>query len=335
VLALAARSTPLGGGAAACWPWPRVLPRAAVSCHSSLEPSALSHGVGRGGGAVRRRSWSSENRAVRWSPSGWRAVTSRAPRRATLPHFLAWLGNGSSSPGREKGGRPPVERGERALSRKPSRDCPPRPGTPLREAPSKERAPEGRALDGRALDGRALEGRALDGRSLDARPGAPERGEAGRPDEPEEGRADEPEEGRADGRDDGRPVEGRADEDRAAPRDGPASSRSPRYAGRSRRGAPLVPEVRDVRAAGAPDRAGRDGRSERLEPSDDDLVSVRLVRVGRADEDVRLVEFVRLVDPARAAGLPVVLRAGRAPFLGSSSSARQVPVARLGAAPFV
>jgi hypothetical protein len=244
---------------------------------------------------------------VRWSPSGWRAVTSRAPRRATFPHFLAWLGSGSSSPGREKGARAPVDRGARVLSRELSRDCPPRPGAPLREAPSKERAPEGRALDGR---------------SLDARPGAPERGEAGRADEPGEGRPD-----------DGRPDDGRPDDVRPAPRGGPASSRSPRYAGRSRRGAPLVPEVRDVRAAGDPDRAGRGGRSERLEPSDDDLVSVRLVRAGRADEDVRLVEFVRLVDPARAAGLPVVLRAGRAPFLGSSSSARQVPVARLGAAP--
>ena len=303
MLARAARSTPLGGGPpAGGWPRPLVLPRAAVSSHSSLEPSALNHGVGLGGGAVRRRSWSSENRAVRWSPSGCRAVTSRAPRRATLPHFLAWRGNGSSSPGREKGGREDVERGARVLSREPSRDGrPPRAGGPLRDAPSKERAPEGRALDGRPLDGRPLEDRsgALEERAPEGRPGAPERGDEGRAEgRPEEGRSGRPEEGRP------------ADEGRAAPRDEPASSRSPRYAGRSRRCAPLVPDVRDVRAAGAPGRAECVGRPERSVRSED-------------DESVRVL----------LAGRPLVLRAGRALFSGSSSSARQLPAARLGAPP--
>ncbi len=224
LLALAALSTPLVGGPAGGWPRPLVLPRAAVSSHSSSEPSALSHGVGRGGGAVRRRSWSSENRAVRWSPSGCRAVTSRAPRRATFPHFLAWRGNGSSSPGREKGGRPPEVRGALEVRGAPevrgarvlSRDCPPRPGAPgrgaplrevpAREAPSTERPPEGRALEGRALEGRALEGRLGE---PDGRPEALERGDAGRADPPE--RADG---GLADGRAD---VLERGDDALAAP----------------------------------------------------------------------------------------------------------------------
>jgi hypothetical protein len=283
LLALAALSTPLVGGPAGGWPRPLVLPRAAVSSHSSSEPSALSHGVGRGGGAVRRRSWSSENRAVRWSPSGCRAVTSRAPRRATFPHFLAWRGNGSSSPGREKGGRPievrgalevrgaPEVRGARVLSR----DCPPRPGAPgrgaplrevpAREAPSTERPPEGRALEGRALEGRLGE--------PDGRPEALERGDAGLAD----GRADPPERadaGLADGRAD---VLERGDDALAAP---------------------LVPDVRDVRAEGAP---------------------------GRAD----------LVDPAGRSVRLLVLRAGRLPLLGSSSSACQLAAARRGAAPLV
>jgi hypothetical protein len=76
---------------------PRPRPRGGVSSHSSGEPSTLTQGSGRGGWAVRRRSWSSENRAVCCSPSSLRAVTSRAPRRATLPHFLAPSGSGSSS----------------------------------------------------------------------------------------------------------------------------------------------------------------------------------------------------------------------------------------------
>jgi hypothetical protein len=186
-----------------------------------------------------------------------------------------------------------VDRGARVLSRAPSRDGrPPRLGAPLREAPSKERAPEGRALDGRSFASRSLDGR-LDGRPLEALS-----------------------------------LEGRALEDR----DGPPSSRSPRYGGRSLCGAPLAPVARPERAAGRP---------ERLGPSDEDLVSVRLVRAGRADEelrlddDVRLVEDVRLDEPGRA-GRPLALRAGRAPpFLGSSSSERQAPAGRLGGAPLV
>ena len=209
---------------------------------------------------------------MRWSPSGCRAVTSRAPRRATFPHFLAWRGNGSSSPGREKGGRAPEVRGALEVRGAPevrgarvlSRDCPPRPGAPgrgapfrevpAREAPSTERPPEGRALEGRALEGRALEGRLGE---PDGRPEALERGDAGL----------------ADGRVD---VLERGDDALAAP---------------------LVPDVRDVRAEGAP---------------------------GRAD----------LVDPADRSVRLLVLRAGRATFLGSSSSC-QVPADRRGEAPLV
>jgi hypothetical protein len=180
-----------------------------------------------------------------------------------------------------------------------------RPGAPLREAPSKDRAAEGR-------------------------PGTPEREEEGRAD----GRDDEPVEGRPDeGRAEGRAVP--RDAAQAAPRDGAASSPSPRYAARSLRGAPLVPDVRDVRAAGAPGRAERVGRSERLEPPAEDLVSVRLVRAGRAVEELRLDEVVRLDEVGRA-GRPVAARAGRAPpFLGSSSSERQAPAARLGESPLL
>lgn len=180
-----------------------------------------------------------------------------------------------------------------------SRDCPPRDGPP-RDCPSRPGPPlrESPSKD-LAPEGRALE-RGDEGRALEGRP------------------------------DEGRSFEGRPDEGRAGPRDGPASSRSPRYAGRSRRGAPLVPDVRDVRAAGAPGRAGRVGRPE---PSEDDPPSVPVDRAGRADEDVRVVAFVRLAEAGRA-GRPVVVRAGRAPFLGSSSSERHVPAALLGAAPF-
>ena len=284
MLARAARSTPLGGGPpAGGWPRPLVLPRAAVSSHSSLEPSALNHGVGLGGGAVRRRSWSSENRAVRWSPSGCRAVTSRAPRRATLPDFLAWRGNGSSSPGREKGGREDVERGARACCRESRRAR-----VALRERvvhcgtrhQRSEHPRAGCSTDGRSTDGRSRTGRAREERAPEGRPGAPERGDEGRAEgRPEEGRSGRPEEGRP------------ADEGRAAPRDEPASSRSPRYAGRSRRRAPLVPDVRDVRAAGAPGRAECVGRPERS------------------------VRFTGAASRTR-------------PFLGSSSSARQLPAAR-------
>ena len=142
LLARAALSTPFG------WvPAERARPLGrAVSSHSR-DPSTRTQGSGRGGGAVRRRSWSSENRAVGCSPSDSRPVTSRAPRRATLPHFLAWLGSGSSSPGRWKGARsrnPGFAVGRRSLElplpraprgyRSPSdRDWPPRDDGPGRE----------------------------------------------------------------------------------------------------------------------------------------------------------------------------------------------------------
>ena len=92
----------------------------AESPHSSSEPSILTHGSGRGGGAVRRRScsWSSENRAVRCCPSAWLGLTWRAPRRATFPHFLAWAGSGSSSRARRPTVAPrpdPLPAGRRPL----------------------------------------------------------------------------------------------------------------------------------------------------------------------------------------------------------------------------
>ena len=171
-----------------------------------------------------------------------------------------------------------------------SRDCPPRDGPP-RDCPSRPGPPlrESPSKD-LAPEGRALE-RGDEGRALEGRP------------------------------DEGRSFEGRPDEGRAGPRDGPASSRSPRYAGRSRRGAPLVPDVRDVRAAGAPGRAGRVGRPE---PSEDDPPSVPVDRAGRADEDVRVVAFVRLAEAGRAGrpswGLPRRNATSPPPFSGRRHS---------------
>ena len=98
----------------------------------------------------------------------------RAPRRATFPHFLAWRGNGSSSPGREKGGRPPEVRGALEVRGAPevrgarvlSRDCPPRPGAPGRGAPlprgagaSRPRRRSGHPRAGRSRDERSRPGR--------------------------------------------------------------------------------------------------------------------------------------------------------------------------------
>jgi len=93
-------------------PWGRTGP---ASSHSSRAPSARTQAEGRLGGAVpRRRSRSSGPRAPRGDPdvdagaavskSPSRRVTSRAPRRATLPHCFARLGNGwSLSRVREEG----------------------------------------------------------------------------------------------------------------------------------------------------------------------------------------------------------------------------------------
>ena len=109
-------------------PWGRTGP---VSSHSSRAPSARTHAEGRLGGAVpRRRSRSSGKRAPRGDPdegsrcrpsskSPSRRVTSRAPRRATLPHCFARLGNGcSSSRVREEGrARGPSPDGVRVVVR--------------------------------------------------------------------------------------------------------------------------------------------------------------------------------------------------------------------------
>jgi hypothetical protein len=111
----------------------------AESPHSSRDPSTLTHGSGRGGGAVLRRSWSSENRAVRCWPSACLALTSRAPRRATFPHFWASLGRGSSSRARREG-RPDGDRGPGSFGgrRSPWEDWAPRPDAVRSVAPRPE-----------------------------------------------------------------------------------------------------------------------------------------------------------------------------------------------------
>ncbi len=73
----------------------------AASCHSSRAPSSRRQAAGLVGGAmVLRRSRSSAMLAPLRSVASWGAslrATSRAPRRATLPHFRAWSGSGRSS----------------------------------------------------------------------------------------------------------------------------------------------------------------------------------------------------------------------------------------------
>ena len=106
----------------------------AVSSHSSRDPSILTHGSGRGGGAVLRRScsWSSENRAVRCSPSCRPGATSRAPGGRRSP--TSWpdravarrlgrdghlLGDGPPTHRRPDGGRrSPVRPGSAPLPRR-------------------------------------------------------------------------------------------------------------------------------------------------------------------------------------------------------------------------
>ena len=75
----------------------------AVSSHSSFAPSSRAQAAGRPGRGVpllRSRSASSEKRGPRDAPSAAGSLscraTSQAPRLATLPHFLAWVGRGRS-----------------------------------------------------------------------------------------------------------------------------------------------------------------------------------------------------------------------------------------------
>lgn len=70
------------------------------SCHSLRAPSARSHWAWGRGAGVLRPNWSSLKAAVGCDPSAWRRLTSRAPRRATLPQPLVWGGSGSRSNGR-------------------------------------------------------------------------------------------------------------------------------------------------------------------------------------------------------------------------------------------
>jgi hypothetical protein len=78
-----------------------------ASRHSSCAPSLRTHCSGLGGRLAAFSRASSEKRSVCWVPSASRRLTSRAPRRATLPHLRAWGGSGLGSSSRSNRPDPP------------------------------------------------------------------------------------------------------------------------------------------------------------------------------------------------------------------------------------